>query len=147
MNWRAFLALSLSLLLAACNAAGSGNAPSTPTAAKPQASTNTAKAPPAGPPPAPRPGSAKAGASTGTLDELVGLDEDGVHKLLGTPAGVRSEGAARILSYKAGTCALDVILFLDVKGGDLRVLSYELDSGSPRPAKARACYGELRNAR
>ena len=76
-------------------------------------------------------------------DELIGLDESGVHKLLGSPAEMRNENAARILSYRSVGCALDVILFMDMKAGDLRVLSYQWTGDGSRPHEASRCYAEL----
>jgi metal-dependent amidase/aminoacylase/carboxypeptidase family protein len=76
---------------------------------------------------------------------LVGLDEGGVRKLLGAPAETRTDGAARILAYRAASCGLDVIFFMDVKAGDLRVVSYQWDdNGGTRPQVAKGCYAEFR---
>lgn len=79
-------------------------------------------------------------------DELVGLDEGGVRKLLGAPAETRTDGAARILSYRSVGCTLDVIFFMDLKAGDLRVLSYQWDSSGNRNQSIKGCYPELRVA-
>jgi len=77
-------------------------------------------------------------------DELIGLDESGVRKLLGSPAETRNDNAARILSYRRSvSCALDVILFMDLKVGDLRVLRYQWNSNGSRPREASRCYAEL----
>lgn len=82
-----------------------------------------------------------------TPDELIGLDEAGVRSLLGDPGEARSEGVARILSYRGkGSCALDVIFFMDVKAGGLRVLSYRMKDAQSRAAD-RACYVALRRSR
>lgn len=105
------------------------------------------KATPATPPATTRPPAAHRQVKpVATPAELVGLDEAEVRNLLGNPAEARSEGAARILSYRNAQCALDVILFLDVKAGDLRVLSYQLND-TPRPAAGPACYDGLRGAK
>jgi hypothetical protein len=77
-------------------------------------------------------------------DELVGLDEGGVRRLLGMPTEIRTDGAARILSYRSVACTLDVIFFLDLKAGDLRVLSYQLDNNPNRTQAAKGCYAEMR---
>lgn len=78
-------------------------------------------------------------------DELVGLDEGGVRKLLGAPAETRTDGAARILSYRSVGCTLDVIFFMDLKAGDLRVLSYQWDNTPGNRTQAiKGCYSELR---
>ncbi len=92
----------------------------------PPAAARQSKAPPASP------------------DELVGLDEGGVRKLLGAPAETRTDGAARILSYRSVGCTLEVIFFMDLKAGDLRVLDYQWDSSGNRTQAAKGCYPELR---
>jgi len=97
--------------------------------AKPQRRWTVAK-PAKAPPPSP--------------EELVGLDESGVRKLLGAPAEMRTDGAARILSYRSVTCTLDVLLFMDLKAGDFKVASYEWDNSGSRPQAAKGCYAELR---
>ncbi len=75
-------------------------------------------------------------------DELIGLDQPGVVKLLGSPLDSRNEGAARVLTYRGKSCQLDVILFLDVKTGTERVLSYDQQPTAGKNAVA--CYATLR---
>jgi hypothetical protein len=75
-------------------------------------------------------------------DELIGLDQPGVVKLLGYPMDSRNEGAARVLTYRGRNCQLDVILFLDVKSGTERVLSYDQQPSAGK--NAAACYAALR---
>jgi hypothetical protein len=75
-------------------------------------------------------------------DELIGLDQPGVVKLLGYPMDSRNEGAARVLTYRGKNCQLDVILFLDVKSGTERVLSYDQQPSAGK--NAAACYAALR---
>jgi len=99
--------------------------------AKPQRHPSSAAAKPAKAP-APSP------------EELIGLDESGVRKLLGAPAEIETNGAARILSYRSATCTLDVLFFMDMRAGDFRVASYEWDSSGSRPQAAKGCYSELR---
>jgi hypothetical protein len=71
--------------------------------------------------------------------ELIGQDEGGVRRLLGPPGGERAQGTGRVLSYRAGGCTLDVVLFPDVKSGEARVLAYDM----PRES----CYAALRGAK
>ena len=78
-------------------------------------------------------------------DELIGLDQPGVVKLLGSPIDSRNEGAARVLTYRGKTCQLDVILFLDVKSGTERVLSYDQQPNAGK--NAAACYAAIRGGR
>jgi len=77
-----------------------------------------------------------------TPAELIGLDRDGVIRLLGDPAEERSEGAARVFTYRGKKCQFDVIFFLDVKTGTERVLSFEEQAAAAKhPA---SCYPSLR---
>jgi hypothetical protein len=81
-----------------------------------------------------------------TASELIGLDRDGVSKLLGDPADSRNEGAARVLTYRGkNNCQLDVIFFLDMKTGAERVLSFEQQPDSGKHALA--CYAALRGGK
>jgi hypothetical protein len=81
-----------------------------------------------------------------TPAELIGLDRDGVIKMLGDPAESRNEGAAQILTYRGkSNCQLDVIFFLDMKTGTERVLSFEQQPDSGKHAVA--CYASLRGAK
>jgi hypothetical protein len=93
------------------------------------------------PPPALKPGKTP----LPSPEELVGLDETGVRKILGAPSETRTDGAARILTYRSVSCVLDVILLMDLKAGDLRVASYQwVENGGSRPSGSKGCYGELR---
>ncbi len=78
-------------------------------------------------------------------DELLGLDQPAVVKLLGSPIDSRNEGAARVLTYRGKNCQLDVILFLDVKSGTERVLSYDQQPNAGK--NAAACYAAIRGGR
>jgi len=81
-----------------------------------------------------------------TAAELIGLDRDGVTRLLGDPADSRTEGAARVLTYRGkNNCQLDVIFFLDVKTGTEHVLSFEQTPDSGKHALA--CYAGLRGGK
>jgi len=80
-----------------------------------------------------------------TPAELVGLDHDGVIKLLGDPADNHTEGAARVFTYRGKNCQLDVIFFFDIKTGMERVLSYEQQPDSGKHAAT--CYPSLRGTR
>lgn len=81
-----------------------------------------------------------------TASELIGLDRDGVTRLLGDPADSRTEGAARVLTYRGKiNCQLDVIFFLDVKTGTERVLSFEQQPDSGKHGAA--CYAGLRGGK
>jgi hypothetical protein len=116
--------------------------PSQPVVAKPVEKPAEPPAKPQRHPSSTAPKPAKAPAAS--PEELIGLDESGVRKLLGAPAEIGTAGAARILSYRSVTCTLDVLFFMDLKAGDLRVASYEWDNGGNRPQPAKGCYSELR---
>jgi hypothetical protein len=81
----------------------------------------------------------------GSPEELVGLDRDGVVRLLGDPAGSHTEGGATVLNWRGKDCGLDVIFFLDLKTGILRVLSFDLQQGDKSHAKN--CYEMLRSGK
>ncbi|PKU25582.1 hypothetical protein [Telmatospirillum siberiense] len=125
--------------------------PSEP-AAPPPPPKPTAEAPTVKPAPSPAkpekrtasPTTRQAKAPPASPEELIGLDETGVRKFLGSPAETRTDGAARILSYRSVGCTLEVIFFLDLKAGDLRVLNYQWDGNRTQAAKG--CYSELRVA-
>ena len=149
---RYMIVLAVGLQLAAC-----ATAPETTSAAHPPPPAPPAAWTPAVPPPkpAPQPPSKRipvpppkpAPPEPGNPDELINLNEEAVIRLLGPPATTHNDGAARILSYQSDGCGLDVILFLDVKDGTLRVLSYQLNDSRGQGAKVAACYDELRSTR
>lgn len=102
--------------------------------------------PPVPPPKPPIPQKAPEKSPAPTAAELIGLDRDGVSRLLGDPAESRTEGAARVLVYRGKTnCQLTVIFFLDVKTGTERVLSFEQQPDSGKHAAA--CYAALRGGK
>jgi hypothetical protein len=131
--------LVLGLQLGGCGLTNDAPKPETsnPVVAKPVEKVGEPAKSQRHPPSAPKPPKAP------SPDELIGLDESGVHKLLGSPAEMRNDNAARILSYRSVGCALDVILFMDLKAGDLRVLSYQWTGDGSRPHEASRCYAEL----
>lgn len=80
-----------------------------------------------------------------TPDELIGLDEAGVEQLLGTTPDIRNEGVARIMTFKGEHCTVDVVFFMDLKAGGLRVASYQLNDDQPNRASSTSpCYPTLR---
>jgi len=111
-----------------------------PVPATPEVKTPDPVIPPVPPPKPPIPRQPEK--SVYVPDELIGLDQPAVVKLLGSPMDSRNEGAARVLTYRGKNCQLDVILFLDVKSGLERVLSYDQQPSAGR--NAAACYAALR---
>jgi hypothetical protein len=143
---RTFLALLGVLYLAGCVDQKDAAPPPPPaSAALPVPATPEVKAPDPVIPPVPPPKPPIPRQPEKTLyvpDELIGLDQPGVVKLLGFPMDSRNEGAARVLTYRGKNCQLDVILFLDVKSGLERVLSYDQQPSAGK--NAAACYAALR---
>jgi hypothetical protein len=147
------IALAIGLHLAACGALPESKGPPAPPPAETAAPSPAPAAPPkpstpavpksALVPPPPKP----ALKPPSEPEELVGLDEEGVRKLLGTPGDVRNDGAARVLTYHAGSCELEIFLFMDVKAGNLRVLSYQLNDTRTHATQSRPCYDDLRSER
>jgi len=113
-------------------------ATSTPLVTKPVGKVEEPAKSPQHPPSATKP------AKPPTPEELIGLGESDVRKLLGAPAETRDDNAARILSYRSVGCAFDVIFFMDLKAGDLRVLSYQWNNDGARTHAAKSCYAQLR---
>lgn len=136
MKWPCPLALALSL--AACGQLSENTPPAASSApAAPAKHAPTAPRPVAKPSATPEDPVVKPSA---TPEELIGLDEPAVQKLLGAPIEAHDDGPARVLSYRARGCSLDVIFFLDLKAGALRVASYQLEP----PVRPKSCYNELR---
>ncbi len=135
-----------SVLVLAFQLGGCGliNDLSNPAASKPMASKPAEKSEEPLPPRRhPSPPSTKL-AKVPSPDDLIGLDETGVRKLLGVPTVTRNDNAARIFSYHHSIgCTLDVIFFMDMKAGDLRVLSYQWNGGGAKPREPTKCYAEL----
>ena len=133
--------LALSFQLGGCGLTNDPPKPvaSNPVVSKPAEKAETPQQPVRHPPSAmPKP------AKPSSPDDLIGLDENGVRKVLGSPVETRNDNAARILVYRHSVgCALDVILFMDLKAGDLRVLSYQWNGGGAKPREATKCYAEL----
>ena len=148
MDWRMMSALGMALGLAGCSLLSSDQQQPKPSWSSESVKTPSSRAP-GGSSPAPPPNKpSKLDKPAPMPEELLGLDEVAVHQLLGEPAATRSEGGMRILSYQGkGDCALKVMLFLDVKVGDVQVLSYQLGSAPLRPTAAQACYAALRGSR
>ncbi|MDR3439452.1 hypothetical protein [Telmatospirillum sp.] len=142
------MALAIGLGLAACS----------PVEEQQQQEPPTVVEPPPLPPPPPKPpappvkperhqGSAHSTKTPpASPEELIGLDEASVRKLLGQPTETNDGGASHILTYKTRSCSLDVIFFMDVKAAEIRVLGYEWSGAANKPARAKACYAQMRKS-
>jgi hypothetical protein len=133
--------LALALLTGCAEVTGPPPPPAAPAKAPDQAAVSAIPKP-APPPVPPKPASKPTPKPDANPEELVGLDRDEIARLLGDPDDSTVEGGAHILTYRKHDCRLELILFLDVKTGTDRVLSYDLPQ-----RKARSCYNELRSAR
>jgi len=141
---RQYLIPTLALLLTACaTVTEPPPPPAAPVKAPEPAAASIPKPAPLPPPVPPKPAPKPIPKPDANPEELVGLERDDIAKLLGEPDDSRVEGGAHVLTYKKNhDCRLEVILFLDVKTGTDRVLSYDLPQ-----RRARSCYNELRSGR
>ncbi len=78
-------------------------------------------------------------------EQLIGLDPDAVHALLGAPALVRRENPAQVWQYPGETCIFDVVLYDEPEGK--RVTYVEARDRSGNKDEARACLRQLLRAR
>jgi hypothetical protein len=99
-------------------------------------------------------------APTGPLDDdpsrVMGLDQDGLQKLLGTPAFMRRDASAQLWRYTARGCVLDMFLYRNGVSGPFVVkhLTARNSTGSAPGSAAtgaeinpRTCLGPLLRAR
>ena len=86
-----------------------------------------------------------------TLENLPGMNADGITKMLGQPQFRRRDGQVEIWQYRATNCTLD--LFLYSENGDMRVRYVEPRGRTAQPvstmndAQARACATGLLQSR
>jgi hypothetical protein len=146
----AFAAAAL-LALSACGMVASKDMDvAAETAAVPGAASTTApSAPPlaAKPAPAPPPTAAQPApqAPTASLpqpspDQLMGLDAQGVTRLLGQPSLKRAEGPAHVWQYANRLCVLDVVMYDDEAKRGPRVNYVELRDPAGGGAVPRNCF-------
>lgn len=133
------------LALAACAsrspAVTAQPAPQPQTAATaPAAATSSRSASPA-PAPAPSAPPSTASLPQGTPDQLMGLDAQGVTRLLGAPALKRNEGPAHVWQYANRLCVLDVVMYDEE--GKARVSYVEMRDPAGGNAVPRNCYRSL----
>jgi len=150
--------LALAAALSACETTGgpaSGgpgqslpdrNLPARPPAAKPADAKLPAGVSAVPPRPAPAPAEEGGGGADrpqlAKLDDLVGLDEAGVQRLLGRPQGVRQQVPATVWTYLTDGCRLDLFFFHNLKAQRLQTLTYEVSSRKAA-ADAGACRKEF----
>jgi hypothetical protein len=73
---------------------------------------------------------------------LVGLDEQQLTALLGTPTEQEQPTPAKVWRYRKATCTLDITLFPDVQTRTYRSLAYEVTSNDNTAEGKRACVSQ-----
>ena len=76
--------------------------------------------------------------------QLIGLDPNAVHALLGAPALVRRESPAQVWQYQGESCVFDVMLYEEPEGN--RVTYVEARDRGGNKGEARACLNQLLRA-
>lgn len=142
------------LALPACGMVGSKDmdVAAQPAGTQTTASPPTPSAPAPSPKPAPVPPPAAAQpapqAPTASLpqpspDQLIGLDAQGVTRLLGQPSLKRAEGPAHVWQYANRLCVLDVVMYDDETKRGPRVSYVELRDPAGGNALPRNCFRSL----
>ena len=89
-------------------------------------------------------------------NRVMGLDQDGLQRLLGTPAFMRRDAAAQLWRYTGGGCVLDMFLYRNGASGPFVVrhlTARTMTGGAPASPRTgaeinpRACLGALLRAR
>jgi hypothetical protein len=113
--------------------------PPPPSAPPPAAEPAPAK-PPAAAVPAPAPQLPTASLPPPNPDQLMGLDAQGVTRLLGPPGLKRAEGPAHVWQYANRLCVLDVVMYEDEAKREPRVSYVELRDPAGGNAVPRNCF-------
>ncbi|MCW5568857.1 MAG: hypothetical protein KIS84_11585 [Dokdonella sp.] len=74
---------------------------------------------------------------------LIGLEEQELRDLLGSPAAQEDRPPGKIWRYRKGGCALNVTLYPDVQTRKFGTLSYEVKSDDGTEQAKRACLADL----
>ena len=76
---------------------------------------------------------------------LVGLDEEQIKDVLGTPSTIKEEPPSRVWGYDIDSCTLDLFFYLDLGTRKFRALTYSVRTfQKPRREKAvEACVGRI----
>ena len=149
-GWRGALALAVCVVAAACQAfpeRGTAPPPTAEDAPPPPGSAAMV------PPPAPKPPSPPAVARAEgpprpprppvrvglDLAMLEGLTPEEVSRRLGRPWWRHDEPPARVWTYVAGPCILQLFFYPELQFEERRVLAYDLDPGSDAAGAAAQC--------
>jgi len=79
--------------------------------------------------------------------ELIGLDQPGATRLLGTAAEQFEKPPATVWRYKNATCELDLFFYLDLRSNQMRTLYYAVKGDGGDPARKQDCLESLHLAR
>ncbi|MGE0094663.1 MAG: hypothetical protein AB7M05_12415 [Alphaproteobacteria bacterium] len=146
---RAALATAALLALSACGVVASKDMDvavqpvTTQPAASPPATPAPSPKPIPAPPPAatqPTPPAPTASLPQPSPDQLMGLDAQGVTRLLGQPSLKRAEGPAHVWQYANRLCVLDVVMYDDEAKRGPRVNYVELRDPAGGSAVPRSCF-------
>ena len=76
-------------------------------------------------------------------DRLIGLDTSATTELLGEPALRDEKPPARVWTYNAKDCVLNIFFYADINTRVFHALTYEIKNDDPSDAGRRHCMGEL----
>ena len=74
-----------------------------------------------------------------TVGELVGLDEERAGELLGPAASIETRAPANIWHYASSRCELDLVFYMEMGSGRMRILHYDFKRGADTAAEQQAC--------
>jgi hypothetical protein len=86
---------------------------------------------------------AAAAAASAQVQDLLGLDQPAVSRLLGAAAEQSEEPPATIWRYKTANCQLDLFFYLDMRSGRMRTLHYAFKGDAADAARRQNCLRDL----
>ena len=75
--------------------------------------------------------------------ELIGLDQSGAMRLLGSATEKSDEPPATVWRYKTASCELDLFFYLDLRSGRMRTLHYSFKGDGAEVARRQECLRSL----